>query len=47
MYTWKCHTETSCVAILNKNVFFFKNEDKNRSCLGVGISGGIEDIRKR
>jgi hypothetical protein len=23
MYTWKCHKETPCVSILNKNVIFF------------------------
>jgi hypothetical protein len=24
-YTWKCHNETPCLGILNKNVLFQKN----------------------
>jgi hypothetical protein len=33
---------------MNKNVFFSKTEDRkvNRSCLGIGISGRVENIRK-
>jgi hypothetical protein len=51
MYTWKCHKEIPCVAILNKqtkNVIFFvlqnqRTGDHNRSCLGdlVPVRGGI------
>jgi hypothetical protein len=42
-----------CIAILNKNVFFFlflqnqRTGRQNRSCLGVGNSGLGEDKMKR
>jgi hypothetical protein len=41
IYTWKCHNETPCIAILkNKNAFFKKQRTgrENRSCLGIGTS---------
>jgi hypothetical protein len=38
IYTWKCHKETPCVAILNKKKSFFsytnwRAGEQNRSCL--------------
>jgi hypothetical protein len=42
IYTWKYHNETSCIVILNKNVFFFSKTEyrKEKQVLaGVGTSG--------
>jgi hypothetical protein len=51
IYTWKCHNETPCKAILNKQKcnFFYKNrerEGKTSPVWGAGTSGREEDIRK-
>jgi hypothetical protein len=48
IYTWKCHSETPCRAILNKNTFFekWRTGRQNRSYLEVGTSGMEEDIRQ-
>jgi hypothetical protein len=54
IYTWKCHKETPCVAILNKQkcLFFFfiykikEQESRTGSSLGVSASGSMEEVRK-
>jgi hypothetical protein len=50
IHTCKCHKETPCVVILNKNGFFFfssqKQEGKTSPGLEVGTTGKGEDIRK-
>jgi hypothetical protein len=46
---WKCHNETFCIDIINKQkCLLSKMEDRkvNRSCLGVGTSGRGKDISK-
>jgi hypothetical protein len=39
IYTWKCHNETPCIAILNKQSFFFLPKIENREAKQV-LSGG-------
>jgi hypothetical protein len=42
-YTWKCHNETACIDILNKNASFFKNkgqEGKTGPVWGLVPVGG-------
>jgi hypothetical protein len=54
IYTWKCHKETPCVALLNKQKCLFKTkQNKNREqegktgpVWGFGTNGRGEDIRK-
>jgi hypothetical protein len=50
MHTWKCHNETPCILILNKQkCLFFKNgeqEGKTVPAWGLVTAGGEEDIRK-
>jgi hypothetical protein len=43
MYTfikWKCHNETSCVAILNKQNFFFFYKMGEQEGVLVPVEGG-------
>jgi hypothetical protein len=44
IYTWKCHKETLCVAILNRQecLFFFFNRLENRRVLGGTRGRGDE-----
>jgi hypothetical protein len=47
--SWKCHNETPCIAILNKQKYLFskmKDMRENSSCLRVCSSERGEDIRK-
>jgi hypothetical protein len=52
LYTWKCHEETSCVPILNKQkCHFFFYKIKEQECgtgpaLGFGTSGREEEVGK-
>jgi hypothetical protein len=45
IYKWKCHKETACMAILNKQKYHFvflqkqRTGEWNGSCLGVGKRG--------
>jgi hypothetical protein len=39
IYAWKCHKETPCVAILNKQKFIFLNKINNRKAKHA-LSGG-------
>jgi hypothetical protein len=50
IYTWKCHKETFCIAIVNKNVIL-KIKSDNRVVEqvlpgGVGTGGSREDVGK-
>jgi hypothetical protein len=51
IYTWKCHNETPCIAILNKQkCLFSKAEDKKvKQVLSWGVVSveGREGVRKR
>jgi hypothetical protein len=40
MYTWKCHKETSCVAILNNVIFFSFSKSETKRAKQV-LSGGV------
>jgi hypothetical protein len=50
IYTWKCHKETPCIAILNNEKYhFLKTQLENRRVeqvlpRGVGTSGRGEDV---
>jgi hypothetical protein len=40
IYTWKCHKETPCVVILNKNVLFFFIYKIREQEGGTGLAWG-------
>jgi hypothetical protein len=47
---WKCHKETPCVAILNKNVFFFsftklENRRAEQVLPGRGVGNSVRGRR--
>jgi hypothetical protein len=37
IHIWKCHKEALCIAILNKNVIFFKNEQEGKTSPFLGV----------
>jgi hypothetical protein len=43
IYMWKCHNETLCIDVLNKQKFLFfpkmKDRNVNQALTGVGTSG--------
>jgi hypothetical protein len=43
MHTWKCHKETPCIAILNKNVifFFYKIREQESGKMEQVLSEGV------
>jgi hypothetical protein len=48
MCTWKCHNETPCTAILNKNVmfYFYKNREQKGKIgpvWGLAPKGGYKE----
>jgi hypothetical protein len=51
IYTWKCHNESPCIAILNEHFFFYKKRKwggKTGPVYGTGTSMSRrgEDIRE-
>jgi hypothetical protein len=49
IYTWKCHSETPCITILNKQMYlFFQNEEQQGKTVPIWgfIPVAVEDMRK-